>query len=71
MRLSKRRYVRREPMAPPVLPKDQIVGRTFVEANGIELEAIWAGKGPLPGSTEWPAGSPGTLRTIGHPVVTP
>ena len=70
----KRRYVvsKFAPKA-PALPKDRVVGTRFIEANGIEFEVAWDGKGPLPGSEDWPQGSTSTLttRTVGHPVVTP
>lgn len=63
-----RRYVvgKLKPLAPPVLPKDRIVGRTFIEANGDRLEAVWTGTGPLPGSEDWPDGIPPHDRTIGN-----
>ena len=70
----KRRYVvsKRKPIAPP-LPKGRVIGSRFIEANGLEFEIRWDGKGPLPGSQDWPQGSTSTLaiHTIGHPVVTP
>jgi hypothetical protein len=62
----KRRYVRREHPAPePRLPKDRQVGRTFIEANGDHLVAVWTGSGPLPGSHEWPNGTQPHQRKIG------
>ena len=70
----KRRYVvsKLRPKAPP-LPKGHVIGTRFIEANGQEFEIQRDGKGPLPGSQDWPQGSTSTLsiRTIGHPVVTP
>jgi hypothetical protein len=29
--------------SPPVLPKDQWRGQTFVESNGTELQVVWSG----------------------------
>lgn len=62
-----RRYVvgKLRPPAPPVLPKDRKVGKTFIEANGDRLEPIWTGSGPLPGSHEWPNGTQPHQRKIG------
>lgn len=34
---------KRAPKAPPVLPRDQWDGGTFVEATGDEYEVIWSG----------------------------
>lgn len=41
--MSHRVERKRQPIPPPVLPRDAWVGGTFVEATGDEYEVIWSG----------------------------
>lgn len=51
-----RRYVvgKKRAMAPLVLPRDEVVGHLFLEADGTILEVTCSGK--MPSKDDWPEG---------------